>query len=296
MNRLDERAFTSTRTVKPMFIIDAQVHIWAPETPEKPYAIENASRPHRAIALGHDELLREMDGAGVSRCILVPPTWEADRNDTSLEAARLHPDRFRVMGKLALTHPNGPALMATCKQQPYMLGIRMVFNRGQSAQWLNDGTADWFWDAAEKYDIPVMTLAPADVPKLGEVAERHPGLRLIVDHMGLNSVLRGKDLRPSIDAVIKLARHKNLAVKVSALPCYVDEPYPFPTLHPLVRRVVDAFGPQRCFWGTDLSHLPCPYKQVVTLFTEEMKSLSSTELEWIMGRGLAEWLEWPLPH
>ena len=171
----------------------------------------------------------------------------------------------------------------------------MVFNRGQSAQWLNDGTADWFWDAAEKYDIPVMTLAPADVPKLGEIAERHPGLRLIVDHMGLNSVLRGKPLDPSVDDVIKLARHKNLAVKVSALPCYVNETYPFPTLHPLVRRVVDAFGPQRCFWGTDLSHLPCPYKQVVTLFTEEMKSLSSAELEWIMGRGLAEWLHWPLP-
>ena len=279
-----------------MLIIDSQVHIWAPETPEKPYAKENASAPHRAVALGHDELLREMDNAGVTRCILVPPTWEADRNDTSLEAARLHPDRFRVMGRLALTNPDAPALMATWKQQPHMLGIRMVFNRGQSAQWLNDGTADWFWDAAEKYGIPVMTLAPADVPKLGDVADRHPGLRLIVDHMGLNSVLRGKDLRPSVDAVIKLARHKNLAVKVSALPCYVDEPYPFPTLHPLVRRVVDAFGAERCFWGTDLSHLPCPYKQVVTLFTEEMKSLSSTELEWIMGRGLAEWLNWPLPN
>jgi predicted TIM-barrel fold metal-dependent hydrolase len=85
-------------------------------------------------------------------------------------------------------------------------------------------------------------------------------------------------------------------VKVSALPCYVDEPYPFRTLHPLVRRVVDAFGPQRCFWGTDLSHLPCPYKQVVTFFTEEMKTLSGAELEWIMGRGLAEWLNWPLPR
>lgn len=279
-----------------MFIIDSQVHIWAPETAEKPYAKENASAPHRAVALGHDELLREMDSAGVSRCILVPPTWEADRNDTSLEAARLHPDRFRVMGKLSLANPNGRALMATWTQQPYMLGIRMVFNRGQSAQWLNDGTADWFWDAAEKYDVPVMTLAPGDVPKFGQVAERHPGLRLIIDHMGLNSVLRGKPLDPAVDNVVKLARFKNIAVKVSALPCYVDEGYPFPTLHPLVRRVVDAFGPQRCFWGTDLSHLPCPYKQVVTLFTEEMKSLSTTELEWIMGRAIAEWLRWPLPN
>jgi dihydrofolate reductase len=33
----------------------------------------------------------------------------------------------------------------------------------------------------------------------------------------------------------------------------------------------------------------------VTFFTEEMKSFSSNELEWIMGRGIAEWLGWPLP-
>jgi predicted TIM-barrel fold metal-dependent hydrolase len=279
-----------------MMIIDSQVHIWAPETPDKPYAIDNASKPHRATPLGHQELLREMDGAGVQRCILVPPTWEADRNDTSLEAARLHPDRFAVMGRLSLTNPASRALMATWKHQPHMLGIRMVFNRGQSAQWLSDGTSDWFWAAAERYDVPVMAMAPNDVPKFGEIAERHPGLRLIVDHMGLNSVLRGKSLVPSVDNVVELARHKNIAVKVSALPCYVDEEYPFPTLHPLVRRVVDAFGPQRCFWGTDLSHLPCPYKQVVTLFTEEMKSLTPTELEWIMGRAIAEWLKWPLPR
>ena len=278
-----------------MMIIDSQVHIWAPETAEKPYAKENASPPHRAMALGHDELLREMDGAGVSRCILVPPTWEADRNDTSLEAARLHPDRFRVMGKLALTNPNGAALMATWNQQPHMLGIRMTFNAGRARQWIEDGTADWFWDAAEKYNVAAMAFAPNSVAKLGEVAERHPGLRLIIDHMGLSSALRGKSLEPAVANVVKLARLKNVAVKVSALPCYVDEPYPFPTLQPLVRSVVDAFGPERCFWGTDLSHSPCPYKQVVTLFTEEMKSLTTNELEWIMGRGLAEWLNWSLP-
>ncbi len=279
-----------------MTIIDSQVHIWPPETAEKPYAREDASAPHRPVPLGHDELLREMDNAGVARCVLVPPTWEDDRNDTSLEAARLHPDRFRVMGKIKITAPQSRALMATWMNQSHMLGIRLVFNRGRSKDWLTDGTADWFWDAAERYDVPVMAFAPNAVPKLDEIAERHPGLRMIIDHMGLSSALRGKALRDAVDNVVKLARLANVAVKVSALPCYVDEPYPFPTIHPLVRRVVDAFGPQRCFWGTDLSHLPCPYKQVVTLFTEEMKSLTSNELEWIMGRGIAEWLNWPLPH
>jgi len=261
-----------------MTIIDSQVHIWAPETPAKPYAKIDASPPHRPVPLGHEELLREMDGAGVERCVLVPPTWEDDRNDTSLEAARLHPDRFVVMGKIKIHRPESRALMATWKNQPHMLGIRMTFNAGQSRRWLIDGTADWFWDAAERYDVPVMTFAPNDVPKLLEVAERHPGLRMIVDHMGLSSALRGKSLEPAVTEVIKFARLKNVAVKVSALPCYVDEPYPFPTLHPLVRRVVDAFGPQRCFWGTDLSHLPCHYMKVINPFTKEMKALSSSEL------------------
>ncbi len=279
-----------------MFIIDSQVHIWAPETREKPYAREDASPPHRPVPLGHTELLREMDGSGVARCVLVPPTWEADRNDTSIEASRLHPDRFAVMGKVKIHRPESRELLASWKNQPHMLGIRMTFNAGHTRRWLVDGTADWFWDAAERYDVPVMTFAPNDVPKLLEVAERHPGLRMIIDHMGLSSALRGKSLEPAVENTLKFARLKNVAVKVSALPCYVDEPYPFRSLHPIVRRVVDAFGPQRCFWGTDLSHLPCPYKQVVTLFTEEMKALSSSELEWIMGRGIAEWLNWPLPE
>ena len=278
-----------------MFIIDSQVHIWAPETPEKPYARDDASAPHRPVPLGHEELLREMNGAGVQRCVLVPPTWEDDRNDTSIEAARLHPDRFAIMGKIKIHRAESHALIAGWKNQPHMLGIRMTFNAGRSRQWLVDGTADWFWDAAERYDIPVMAFAPNDVAKLGEIAERHPGLRMVIDHMGLSSALRGKSLEPAVATTLKLAGLKNVAIKVSALPCYVDEPYPFRTLHSIVRRAVDAFGPQRCFWGTDLSHLPCPYKQVVTLFTEEMKSLSSSELEWIMGRGIAHWLNWPIP-
>jgi L-fuconolactonase len=278
-----------------MMITDAQVHIWAPETPEKPYAKGEASKPHRSLPLGHEELLREMDGAGVQRCVLVPPTWEADRNDTSLEAARLHPERFAVMGRLKINAPESRALISTWKHQPHMLGIRMVFNHGRSREWLEDGTADRFWDAAERHGVPVMAFAPHAVPKLGAIAEGHPGLRMIIDHMGLSTALRGKPLDAAVDDVIKMARLPNVAIKVSALPCYVDEAYPFPTLHPLIRRVVDAFSAQRCFWGTDLSHLPCPYGQAVTLFTEELDFLSATDKEWIMGRGIAEWLNWPVP-
>jgi predicted TIM-barrel fold metal-dependent hydrolase len=277
-----------------MLIIDSQVHIWAPETRDRPWATENAAKPHRPEPLGHEELLREMDVAGVYRVICVPPTWEGGRNDTSLEAARLYPDRFAVMGRLALDQPSSRERLATWKTQPGMLGIR-ASRADPDQSWLDDGTADWFWHAAERHNVPVMVFARQHVAKVGAIAQRHPGLRLIIDHMGLSGEVKGKPLGPAVDALLKLAPLNNVAVKASALPCYVTESYPFPTLHLQIHRVVEAFGPRRVFWGTDLSQLPCPYRQAVTLFTEELNFLSPVDKEWIMGRGIAEWLNWPLP-
>ena len=61
--------------------------------------------------------------------------------------------------------------------------------------------------------------------------------------------------------------------------------------------LVDAFGPRRCFWGTDLSRMlgicGINYRQSVTHFTEHVDCLSDYELEWIMGRALCEAVNWP---
>lgn len=73
-----------------MLIVDAQVHIWGPETPERPWPKGRAA-PHRAQPFSRDDLLQEMDAAGVARVVIVPPSWEGDRNDLALAAARLHP-------------------------------------------------------------------------------------------------------------------------------------------------------------------------------------------------------------
>ena len=77
-----------------MTIIDAQVHVWKRETPDRPYFKEDASKPHRPVPLGYEDLLEEMQTAGVDRVILVPPSWEGYRNDYALEAARKHPRSF----------------------------------------------------------------------------------------------------------------------------------------------------------------------------------------------------------
>ena len=100
---------------------------------------------------------------------------------------------------------------------------------------------------------------------------------------------------PAVERMNALARHPNVFVKVSALPCYSTEPYPFRNLRAPLRRVIEAFGPRRSFWGSDITRVPatCSYRQAVTHFTEELDFLSRDDLEWIMGRGLAECLRWP---
>jgi len=168
-----------------MTVIDAQVHIWGAEPPERPWPPGEAALAHRPTPLGKNELLREMDAAGVDRAIIVPPLWEGDRNDLALEAALLHPDRFAVMGRLAIERPESRSRVDTWKCQPGMLGVRLTFHRGAYRTWLTNGTADWFWAAAERAGIAVMVFAPGLLPHIAAVAARHPGLRLVLAYLAL---------------------------------------------------------------------------------------------------------------
>ena len=174
-----------------------------------------------------------------------------------------------------------------------MLGLRFSFHTELLRQPFLDGRFDWAWDAAEQAGHSVMVLIHhAYMYRMGAIAERHPGLRLVIDHLGLVNGEKDAHAFRDLDRLLALARHSNVAVKASALPGYSSEPYPWRGLHPYVRRVHDAFGSRRVFWGTDLSRLPCSYRQAITMFTEEMPWLHGEDLQWIMGRGVCEWLGW----
>ena len=114
---------------------------------------------------------------------------------------------------------------------------------------------------------------------------RHPGLKLVIDHGGLNLRARGVQVREDLPAVCALARHANVAVKASGMPALSQEKYPFQDLHPRIRTLVEAFGPRRTFWGTDLTRMPCTYSECITLFTEHLPWLAGDDLEWVMGVG-----------
>lgn len=274
-----------------MTITDAQAHLWAAETPDRPWLPGGREFAH-GDSYTVEELLAEMAAAKVDAAVLVPPSFEGDHNDVCLAAARDHPDKFRVMGRITLPDPASRGLLATWREQPGMLGIRLSMSRGAADNWMSDGTADWVWREAEAAGVPIMVFAPDKLHLLDRVAERHPALRLVVDHLGMRTDVVDDAMDPVLADLVKLARHDNVAVKATCLPSNVTDDFPYPSLHDRIRRVVDAFGPRRVFWGSDLTRLRGTYDEVRRLFTEELDFLSSDDLEWIMGRGVREWLGW----
>ena len=197
-----------------MNIIDSQVHVWPTDRPDRRLGKSGLDR----TPFGYDELLAAMGTAGVDRAILVPPSFEGDRNDYVLEGVRKHPDRFAIMGRVALQSGGGRKQLKGWRDQPGMLGVRLTFHRDEDRPWLTDGTADCFWDEAEQNGIPVMVHAPERLPVIAEIAARHPALRIIVDHIGFARETTDDATNAGADRMLALAHLPNVYVKVPCTP------------------------------------------------------------------------------
>ena len=271
-----------------MLIVDAQVHIWGGGPPT------NAA--HRQItSYSTDDLLMDMDEAGIDAAVIHPPGWDPDSSKLAVEAARQHPDRLSVLGKFDLDSPASRSLVDGWKRQPGMLGLRFTFQLPHQQTWPWDGTLDWLWSAAARAGLPVALAAANFLPAVGHIAERHPEARLIVDHMGRASGTKDEAAFETLPQLLALAKYPNVAVKATGAPSYSSAPYPYTNIHDHLHRIYDSFGPGRMFWGTDITRMPCSWRQCVTLFTEELSWLSETDKELIMGRALCNWLDWKLP-
>ena len=137
-----------------MLVCDSQVHIWAEQSSERPWAPGgpelHREMGHRRVAIGFEELKELMDEAGVDRVLICPPTWDLDRNDLGFAAAAKYPDRFGLMARVPLLDPEtGKALLKSWQDLPGVKGVRLTFFRPAEATWLNDGTADWYWPIAD---------------------------------------------------------------------------------------------------------------------------------------------------
>ena len=266
-----------------MLIVDAQIHIWKNHKPTNP-------NHRQATDFTADDVLKEMNAAGVDAAVIHPPGWDPDSNALAIGAARQHPQRLSILGNFPLERPESRTLVAGWKNQPGMLGLRFTLLQPNQQNWLSDGTMDWLWPAAERAGVPIALIGGNNpLPAIGNIAQRHSGLKLIIDHFG-----RPDANWTHLPQLLDVAKHPNVALKATGAPSYSQQPYPFRDIHPHIRKLYDAFGPERLFWGTDITRMPCSWHQCVTMFTAEMPWLSAKDKELIMGRALCNWLGWKL--
>ena len=271
-----------------MQIVDAQIHLWGSGLP--------SNQAHRQVtAFTTEEAVAMMDEGGVDAAVIHPPGWDPNSTEMAFAAVRDYPGRFAIMGSFPFDQLENRSRVASWKSQPGMLGLRYSFLHDPLRVWIEDGTLDWFWAAAEQADVPIAMLATDSLTAIGRIAERHPGLRLTVDHLGGrggNTTLKDDAAMTHMPQLLALAKYPNVAVKATGAPGYSAEAYPHPTMQGYVRQLYDAFGPQRVFWGTDISKMPCSWRQCVTMFTEEMPWLPEADKELIMGQAICDWWGW----
>src|SRR5947199_2135252 len=216
-----------------MLVVDAQIHIWTGNKPT------NAN--HRQVTdFTASDVLKEMDAGGVNAAVIHPPGWDPSSNALAVEAARQHPNRLAILANFPLDRPESRSAIDGLKGKPGMLGLRFALLQPHQQTWLTDGSLDWLWAAAERAGMPIALLGPGLLQVVGKIAERHPGLKLIIDHFG-----RPDAAWSNLPDLVAAAKHRNVALKATGAPSYSSGPCPHRDMPGHLRKLYHRSGPER---------------------------------------------------
>jgi predicted TIM-barrel fold metal-dependent hydrolase len=283
-----------------MEVIDAQVHAFDRDRPERPWdpAYDVHRSPHVLPAIDDDAMLAAMQAAGVDAAVLVATSHYGWDNSYSLGAAARRPERFRVVGRVDHEAADVADRVAEFAAHDGAVGLRLFVRNAADHDRLAAGGYDLLLRAMADHDLAVFVFSPGRVGDVETVARFAPGLRVVVDHLGLavpEPGVTGVDHFADLPAVLTLARRPNVVVKLTGVPALSTGPFPFADVWPHLRRVIDAFGPGRLMWGTDWTRVPnATYEQGVR-YLRDSGALTDGEKAELMGATLRRVLRWPAP-
>lgn len=279
-----------------MHIVDAQIHLWG----------ESGAPAHHALGgrniFRYSDAVAAMDAAGVHAAINCPPIWDASAHAYAEEAASLHPDRFATLDWFDVNVADPLAALNETLARRGVIGLRFLTespaaiaasqNVLANLTWPQDTSVDWLWEELVARNVPVTFYGSALLPQIAAISARHPSLRITIDHFGTIGSTAPDGKLMQMSDLLELSRLPNIAVKLSAAPAYAIGGYPYVSIHPMVRSLYDHYGPSRLFWGTDITRLHVPWRDCVTMFTEQMPFLTSNDLTLIMGKAVCQWYGW----
>ena len=275
-----------------MLTIDAQVHAYERDHPGRPWAAVLTGPPE----VTGDDMVAAMDAVGVDGALLVSP-FTMYRYDASYAIAvrNRYPDRF---GLVKPVDPNDPAVADTVAEwaaTPGTVGIRIMMNRGVSEDPADPGI-NRALAAGARHELPVNILCSGRLEQARALAARNPDTALVIDHLGLQQPFEPPPpAQPFADLpkVLELARQPNIAIKITGACTLSREAYPFKDIWDPLARIFDAFGIDRCMWGTDWTRAVklLTYQQGVDAFRNSDR-LSESDKRTLMGGTLRRVYKW----
>jgi len=211
---------------------------------------------------------------------------------------RAHPGRFALVKPIDPEDPAADDVIAEWKRTPGAVGVRIMMRKDAGLDPDHPGL-DRILRAAARVDFPVNLHCWGNLDAGTRLIDRHPGSRFILDHLGiLQPYVPPAPPEPWADLpkVLDLAKRPNVVIKVSGACTLSREPYPFPDIWDPLARVFDAWGFERCLWGTDWTRAFAivNYEQAVEPFLRTDR-LSDSERAMLMGGACAKAYGWS-PH
>jgi len=275
-------------------IIDSQIHAYEANTPARPWH----SVPNWPAHATGDELVAELDRLGIDGAFFLS-SFSMYRYDASyaVEVQRAHPGRFALVKPVDPDDPANEDTVAEWKKSPGAVGVRIMPTRepGRDRRF-DDPGFDRILRAAARHDLPVNMLCWGNIETGTAIVDRHPETRFILDHLG---ILQPKappapdDPWADLPKVLELAKRPNVVIKISGACTLSKKPYPFPDIWDPLARIFDAWGFERCLWGTDWTraYAVVNYDQAVEPFRTTDR-LSDTEKAMLMGGACAKAYRW----
>ena len=274
--------------------IDSQVHAYERNSPERPWA----SIPPWPEEVNGDDMVAAMDAVGVDGALLISP-FSMYRYDASyaLEVYAKHPGRF---GLIKPFDPQSEAVadeVAVWAATPGVVGARLMLTAQPFEA--DDPGINRILSAGAQAGIPVNVMCSGKMPFFRELARRHPDTQMVVDHVGIaqpSEPPAPPEPFAELANVVSLAACDNVAIKISGACTLSHQPFPYPDIWEPLRQVFDAFGFDRCMWGTDWTRAVgvLSYEQGVEAF-RVTDQLSDSERSALMGGTLAKIYKWS-PH
>ena len=266
-------------------ILDPHVHVWQHD-PEFPFA-PDAKVPARDAA--PEMLLELMKANGVARTVIIQVIHYKYDNRYLASVLQRYPGAFQGVCRVDPLDPAAPDHLSRLTAEGFR-GVRLSPAGNASGDWFRGPLMPPLWKRCRELKVPMTVLAPITrMPEVGKLLENVPDLTVVIDHMADCPI----DQPAELQKLIALKRYPQLFVKISHTWSISHQPYPWLDAQEYVKRLYDAFGPQRLMWATDwpIVENVSTYDRALKVVRDEMKFLNVEDKGWILSKTIER--VWP---